>query len=263
MTDDLEVGQLVENSRIDQPRHGGRGLVGPAEAEPDFVLRFLLAGVVGKLRGAHRMHPHGELVRRHALEHRAEFCGRQRLAGNIGENLDPARTEFLHGAVGLLDRSLDVVHRQRSDERREMIGMPAANLGQRVVGHPHQVRRPVRRADQLGRRVGQRQHVLHLAEFIDQCAARVDVPQRPEAGERAEHRMARDQVAEAIEIRLGHEMVENVDHHAGIADSSGIRSGGGRPRTWTRGGQAGGTAPIGDWGNLAQNVPRQIARNSF
>ena len=174
------------------------------------------------------MHPHGEIVRRHALEHRAEFRRRQRLAGDIGEHLDPARAELLHGAVGLLDRSLDVVHRQRSDERREMIGMLAADLGQRVVGHPHQVRRPVRRADQLGRRIGQRQHVLHPAEFIDQRAARVDVPQRLEPRERRQHRMAGDQVAQAVEIRLGHEMVENVDHHAGSADLSGIRSGGGR-----------------------------------
>jgi hypothetical protein len=46
--------------------------------------------------------------------------------------------------------------------------------------------------------------------------------------------------------------LKNVDHHAGIADSSGIRSGGDGP------GQdraADGDAPIGDWGNLAQNVP--------
>ena len=43
MGDDLEVGQLVEDAGIDQPRHAGRGLVGPAEAEPDLCLGRLLA----------------------------------------------------------------------------------------------------------------------------------------------------------------------------------------------------------------------------
>jgi hypothetical protein len=35
------------------------------------------------------------------------------------------------------------------------------------------------------------------------------------------------------------------------------------PRDEPSGGPDGGIAPIGDWGNLAQNVPRQIAHNSF
>ena len=95
-----------------------------------------------------------------------------------------------------------------------MIGVLAADLGQRVVRHPHQLRRLVRRADQLGRRIGQRQHMLRAGKFVHQRAASIDVPQRLEPRESRQHRMAGNEVAQAIEIRLGHEVVENVDHHA-------------------------------------------------
>ena len=94
-----------------------------------------------------------------------------------------------------------------------MIGMLAANLRQRIVGHPHQLGRVVRRADQLGRRIGQRQHMLRAGELVEQRAARIDVPQRLEPRKRGQHRMAGDEVAQPIEIRLGHEVVEDVDHH--------------------------------------------------
>jgi hypothetical protein len=51
--------------------------------------------------------------------------------------------------------------------------------------------------------------------------------------------VAGDEIAQAIEIGLGHEVVEYVDHHAGTADSSGMGGRGERPRTV-------GIAPNGD-----------------
>src|SRR6266536_2529347 len=99
MRDDLQRPQLVEDPGKDQPRQARGRLVGPAEREPDFVLGGLLAGVVGKLRTADRMHPHGQVVMDHALEDRAELRGAERRAGHIGEDLDAAGAERADGAV--------------------------------------------------------------------------------------------------------------------------------------------------------------------
>src|SRR6516165_2904971 len=53
MGDDLQGGELVEYFRVDQPRHGGGGLIGPAEAEPDLRLGYLLAGIIGSIGPTH------------------------------------------------------------------------------------------------------------------------------------------------------------------------------------------------------------------
>src|SRR5262249_2104446 len=62
--------------------------------------------------------------------------------------------------------------------------------------------------------VGEREDLLQPVEFVEQRKPRVDVPQRLDARERAEHRMAGDQLAQPVEIRLRHEVVEDVDHGA-------------------------------------------------
>src|SRR5262249_902561 len=56
MADDLERRQLIEDAGINKPRHTGGCFIGPSEAEPDFVGRGRLAGVVGELRATHGMH---------------------------------------------------------------------------------------------------------------------------------------------------------------------------------------------------------------
>ena len=94
-----------------------------------------------------------------------------------------------------------------------MIGMPAAELGERVVRHARELGRLVGRSNELERRVGEREHLLQAVEFVEQGEPRIDVPQRLEAGKRGEHHMAGNDGAEPVEIRLRHEMVEDVDHH--------------------------------------------------
>jgi hypothetical protein len=119
------------------------------------------------------MHPHRQVVLHHATENRPELRRRQRLAGDIGEQLDAAGAQRRDRAVDLGERRLDVVHRQRGDERRELVGMSAADICQRVVGEPRQIGRHVRRRHQLKRRIGERQDLLQAVEPADQRAARV------------------------------------------------------------------------------------------
>src|ERR1700704_1116821 len=213
MGDDLEIGKLVEQPRIDQARHARRSLIGPAEAEPDLGLGRLLAGIVRKIRAAHRMHPDRQIVRRHALENRTELGCRERLAGDIGKDLDAARTEAGHGTIDLGKRSLDIVHGKRCDERRESIGVPAAEIRQRVVCQPRKLGSLVGWGNELERRIGKREHLLQPVELVEQGKPCTDVPQSLQAGKRGQRHMAGDNGAEAIEIRLRHEMIEDVDHN--------------------------------------------------
>ena len=159
------------------------------------------------------MHPDRQVVRGHAGEDRPELGRAQRLAGDVGEDLDAARAEAFHRAVDLGERGLDVVHRQRRDERREAVGVPAAKLGQRVVGEPRELRRLVGGRDQLERRIGEREHLLQPVELVEQGEPRIDVPQRLEPRERGDGDMTRNDLGQAVEIRLGHEMIEDVDDH--------------------------------------------------
>ena len=211
--DDLEIGQLVEQPRVDQARHARRSLIRPAEAEPDLRLGRLLAGIVGKIRASHRMHPDRQVVRRHSLEDRAKLGFRQRPARDIGEDLDAARAEGGHRTIDLGERRLDIVHGERCNERRESVGMPAAKLRERVVREARERWRLVGRSNELERRVGEREHLLQAIELVEQGKPRIDVPQRLQAGKSGERHMAGNDGAEAIEIRLRHEMIEDVDHH--------------------------------------------------
>ena len=91
--------------------------------------------------------------------------------------------------------------------------MLAAELRQGVVGQARELRRLVGRGDQLERRIGEREHLLQAIELVEQGKPRIDVPQRLDPGKRGEHHVAGNEIAETIEIRLRHEMVEDVDHH--------------------------------------------------
>ena len=138
---------------------------------------------------------------------------RERLARDIGEDLDAARAEAGHRTIDLGERRLDIVHGQRCDEGRESVGMPAAELRERVVREARELWRLVGRSNELERRIGEREHLLQAVELVEQGEPRIDVPQRLEAGKRGERHMAGNDGAEAIEIRLRHEMIEDVDHH--------------------------------------------------
>ena len=159
------------------------------------------------------MHPDRQVVRRHALEYRAEFGSRERLAGDIGEDLDAARAKAGHGTIDLGKRGVDIVHGKRRNEGGEPIGMPAAEFGECVVREPRELGRLVGRSNELERRIGKRQHLLQAVELVEQGEPRIDVPQCLQAGKSGDCHMAWNEGAEAIEIRLRHEMIEDVDHH--------------------------------------------------
>ena len=159
------------------------------------------------------MHPDRQVVGHHALKYRAKVWGRERLARDVGEDLNTARAQTGHGTIDLGQRGVDIVHGQRCDEGRESIGVPAAELGEQVVREARELRRLVGRSNELERRIGEREHLLQALELVEQGEPRIDVPQGLEAGKRGERHMAGNDGAEAIEIRLRHEMVEDVDHH--------------------------------------------------
>ena len=99
MRDDLELRQLVVDAGIDQPRHRRARLVGPAEDEPDLVLRLRLAGIVGEIGAADRMDPHRQVVLAPCAWKIGRNCGaEERLAEHVGEDLDAARAELVDGA---------------------------------------------------------------------------------------------------------------------------------------------------------------------
>ena len=77
------------------------------------------------------------------------------------------------------------------------VGMPAADLGQRVIGEPRQLRRLVRRRDQLERRIGEREHLLQVAELVEQGEPRIDVHQRLEPRKGGDRHVARDETLQA------------------------------------------------------------------
>ncbi len=183
---------------------------------------------------------------RHAPEHRPKFRRRQRLARDIGEHLHAARAEALHRAVGLRDRGLDVVHRQRGDEGRKSIGILAANLGQRIVGHAHQLRRLVRRR-RSARAADWRATARAACRRTRSSSARRASTSHSvlSRGNAVSTGWPGNEVAEPIEIGLRHEVVEDVDHHWTLA----VRIVAERAATLDRGGGArqGGTinAPQG------------------
>ena len=83
-----------------------------------------------------------------------------------------------------------------------MVRIICAKPGQRIVGDARQLGRHVRRADELERRIGQRQHVLHAVEFVDQPQPRLDVDQRLDLRKSREDDMARNECRKAVEIVL-------------------------------------------------------------
>src|SRR5436190_16466478 len=101
MYDDLKVWVVIERLGEHEARHGGGGLVGPAEGPPDLVKRLLLVAIIRHLGAARRMHPDRltELV--HLLPERLVFGPVERLAADIGVDLHAERAELLDGAFRL------------------------------------------------------------------------------------------------------------------------------------------------------------------
>src|SRR5258708_40371144 len=95
------------------------------------------------------MHPDRQVVRRHALKYRAKLWGRERLARDVGEDLNTARAQTGHGTIELGPRGVDIVHGQRCDESRESAGMPTAELSERGVRQARELGGLVGRSNEL------------------------------------------------------------------------------------------------------------------
>src|SRR6266446_5039182 len=108
---------------------------------------------------------------------------------------------------------IDIVHRHRGDEAGKALGMLAAKLREAVVGDARERGRPVRRPEHLDRRIGEREHLLQAVELVHHAQPRVYVPQRGQLGKRGQRDVARHELREALEDRLGHEVIEDVEVH--------------------------------------------------
>src|SRR5262245_47892374 len=71
----------------------------------------------------------------------------------------------------------------------------------------------LRRGDELEWGIGEADHLAQVIELIEQAKPRVEVDQRLEPRKRAHHDMAGDEGSQAVEIRLRHEVIEDVDDH--------------------------------------------------
>ena len=160
------------------------------------------------------MYPDRQIVLDHASKDRPEFRSAQRLACDMGEDLHAARAQGADGAIDLGERRIDIVHGQGGNKCREMIAMPGADFGKRIVCDPCELGRHIGTGHELERRVGERQHILQIPEPLEQPQPRIDVAERREARKGSHGHMARYQTGETPQIRGGHEMVEDVDFHA-------------------------------------------------
>src|SRR2546427_1506371 len=124
VSDDAQLRQPVEPAGEHEPRHEAAGLVGPAEHPPDLVLGLRLGRVIGEPRCAPLMHPDLQAVLvSHTPDDREELRLVEWPAVDVGEDLDAPGAELADGAVHLLERGGDVIHRQRGDEGRELFGV--------------------------------------------------------------------------------------------------------------------------------------------
>ena len=135
------------------------------------------------------------------------------LPATLVKTWTPRAPSVLHRAVDLGERGLDIVHRQRGDEGREAVRMLAAEGGQLVIGDARELRRAIGRRDQLERRIGKRNDLLQVVEFVERGEPRLDVPQRLEPRKGGDRHVPGNKVGQAVEIRLWHEVIEDVDDH--------------------------------------------------
>ena len=58
--------------------------------------------------------------------------------------------------------------------------------------------------------------LLQAVELVEQRQPRLDVPQRLEPWKGGERHVPGNEIGQAVEIRLGHEVIEDVDDHEPI-----------------------------------------------
>ena len=215
--EDLQVGQLVENPREDEARHGGGGLVRPAEGPPDLVARFRLALVVGDVvRAARGVQEDGLAVPRRRLEHGKELRLVKGLAVDVGVDLQPVGA-VPESALRLL-RGIGRVHRQGGEIADEIVGVAVDELRQAVIAEPGELFRNGRLAERLQRRHAEGDHldVVLVPEEVDDATplvevvdgrhaahAHADVPRRAVRREHAIPDRLREEVVEGVDVTHG------------------------------------------------------------
>jgi len=90
--------------------------------------------------------------------------------------------------------------------------MAAHQLGEAVVRDARDLRRELRAAELLDRRVGEREHLLQAVELVHHAQALVHVPERRHLGKGLHRRVVRHELPHAVEDLPRHEVVEDVDH---------------------------------------------------
>src|SRR5881396_3193407 len=162
------------------------------------------------------MHPDRQAVPvRHALEDREELRLVERPAVDVGDDLDAPGAELADGAVHLLERGGDVVHRQRGDEGRELPGVLLHDLRHAVVRQPGQLGGLLGASQKLDGRHRQGQDLPVLGEALHHAHALVQVPQHrnvhPALELRRERRVPCGDLLHPLEVRLRKDVRKNVE----------------------------------------------------
>ena len=121
------------------------------------------------------MQPDREIELRHGREDRLESGVVERPAGDVGENLNPARAELLDRTLRLLHRTLDVGHRHGRDESRKARAMALAQPGHGVIADARQVQSDLSGGKVLDRRVRQRNDLAVIAELVHLAKPLIEV----------------------------------------------------------------------------------------
>ena len=171
MDQDLQVRQPRHHARKDQPRHGGAGLVGPAEDGPDLVFRFALGREVGDVRGARRMQQHRLARFRRHLEDRKEARLVEAGAVDVGMELQTVGVAAQQDALRLLHGGVGCAHRQRAHIAGEAIRIFGAQLGEAVIGDAGEFGGLVRARHRFERRQPEREYLRVVVELVHHLAA--------------------------------------------------------------------------------------------
>src|SRR5262249_3625518 len=214
MGDDLQVWKPVEDPRKDEPRHCHARLVWPAEGPPDFVFRFRLARIIRKPGAASRVQQDRKIVLGHRLEDRRILRTVERLAGSVRVDLHSLRPYIFPGAAHLDRRFLKVVHRERSREGREAVGVTGDQLGHTVVGYLRKHRGYVRSCHHFNRRRRNRDNLLVVPELVHHLETKVEVEERRDVARALSHVLVvgRDFV-ELVKEASREDVIEDVYFH--------------------------------------------------
>ncbi len=212
----LSSGSLVEQAGIDQPRHARGGLVRPAEGEPDLVLGRCSRGVIGRIAARASDGPRPAGRARPCLRKIGRYSGSDSgLPATLVKTWMPRAPSCLIARSISASARIDVVHRQRRDERGEAIrdassaASASESLAMRAIsgvisGPPS--------CSSGG--LDERQHLLQAGELVQHPQPRVDVPEALPLGEGLHRGVVRDEFADTLERGPRHEVIEDVDHRS-------------------------------------------------